>query len=205
MVDLKVNKSGVFVKKIIPGKRNNTYYIELSNNDNYVVNEEMVVKYRLVQGHELTFDEIDAIDCEKDYYDAYNKALKYATTYVKTSKEVKAYLANKGYGLNICENVVYELLQNNILNDEEYKNIYVCKLISDGFGSLMITHKLFEKGLDTDFEIDYDLYYKSMNHLINVKLKTLKDNKKVRIMRYLIQRGYKTEEINHCLKGVNLE
>ena len=69
----------------------------------------------------------------------------------------------------------------------------------------MISYKLREKKLEDDFIVDEEMYNNALSKIINLKLKSLKDNKKERLYKYLMQRGYTKDDILNALKGVSFE
>ncbi len=185
--------------------KNCMFKVVLNDSEELILNETAVVKFRLLKGKELTELEYSKILDSKTFYDAYEKALKYCNTYFKCSYEIYLYLIKKGYSDSISSDVCELLIKNLVLDDLKYKELYVSKLIRDGFGRNMISYKLREKKLSNDFVLDEEMYYDSMNKIMNLKLKTLKDNKRERLYKYLIQRGYTTSDINIALEGVSFE
>ncbi len=185
--------------------KNDLFRVVLNDMEELILNESQIVKYRLLKGKELTEEEYKEVVETKSFYEAYEKALKYANTYFKCSYEIYLYLTKKGYNERISKDVCELLIKNLVLDDFKYKELYVSKLIRDGFGRNMISYKLREKKLSCDYELDIELYYDSMNKIVNSKLKTLKDNKRERLYKYLIQRGYSQSDVSEALKGVSFE
>lgn len=181
------------------------YEVIFSNGDTILVNEDMVVSHRLVKGKEIDFETYDQIRDDIIFYEAYTKAYSYALAYQKSSKQIYEYLLKKEYSKDISRRVVDELNKNKITDDDSIKNQYVSKLVREGHGRLAISYKLKEKGFSSDFEVDEDEYQEALDKLISSKIKTLKDKKKERLMRYLSSRGYSFEEINRALRGINFD
>lgn len=186
-------------------RKGSKYSVVLSNGDTLTVSEDMVVEYRLVKGKEIDNETYDVMSNEIIFYEALEKARAYAISFIKTSKQVYDYLIKKGYDDKISERCVNNLLEARVIDDEAIKNSYVSELTRAGNGRLMIKSKLYEKGLDTSFEVNEEEYYAAMQHLITVKLKSLKDNKEIRLKRYLASRGYTIDEICKGLRGISFE
>ena len=185
--------------------KNGNFRVILSSGEELILNEDEVVKYRLVKGKELSFETLDEVK-EKIYlYEAYQKALRYITTYYKCTSEVYDYLIKKNYSKDIASEVCDMLKNNGLLNDDMYLEAYVSKLIGDGNGRLMISYKVKEKKLLGEYVIDEEMYFNTLSKLITSKLRVLKDKKKERLYRYLSSKGYTTDDISRALKGVNLE
>lgn len=181
------------------------YEVILSNSNKYIVDEEIVVRFRLVKGKELDDSTILELDKTMSYVECYKKAASYSLKYFKPSKEIVDYLIRKGYDASVARDVVKELKDKKVINDNDYKNEYLSHLVREGNGRLLISHKMKEKGFDSDYEINEEDYYNALDKLIKNKLKGLKDNKEIRIKRYLSQRGYTISEINEGLRGVSFE
>ncbi len=197
-------EADIRVVRLTPLK-NGMFEVCFDNDERLILNEDEVVSFRLVKGKGITYASYDAIIDKMNFYEAYDKALKYALSYFKSSYEIYQYLQKKGYNNNVAHEVTQSLIDNKIINDNEYLKIYVEKLIRDGNGRLMISYKLKEKKLNGDYTLDEELYFNTLNILITKKLKTLKDKKKERLYRYLASKGYTTDDINHALKGVSFE
>lgn len=181
------------------------FKVLLNDEIELILNESSIVKYRLLKGKELSEEEYCDIISTKQFFEAYSKALKYANSYFKPSYEIYLYLIKKGYDDTISKNVCELLIKNHILDDLKFKELYVSKLIRDGYGKNMISYKLREKKLEDDFLVDEEMYNNALSKIINLKLKSLKDNKKERLYKYLIQRGYTKDDILNALKGVSFE
>jgi len=198
------NEADLKVLSLTPLKNGN-FKVILSDGEELILNEDEVVKYRLVKGKELSYETLDEVKDKIYLYEAYQKAQKYVTTYFKCTSEVYDYLLKKEYSKDIAAEVCDMLKNSGLLNDSAYLEAYVSKLVRDGNGRLMISYKVKEKKLLGDYVIDEEMYFNTLNRLITSKLKGLKDKKKERLYRYLSQKGYTTEDISHALKGVSLE
>lgn len=193
------------IKVISLIKKNNNYKITFSNDLELILNEEVVLKYRLVKNKELEDDIIDNIIEDNRYYEAYTKALKYLSTYIKSSKQIYEYLIKKEYSSEISNEVINNLKDNGFIKDDDIKNNYVSELVRDGYGRLMIISKLKQKGLSTDIIINDIEYEEALERIALKKLKTLKDDKENRLKRYLLGRGYTLSEILRAIRGFNFE
>ena len=57
--------------------KKNKYEVTFSNDEKIVCNEDMIVKFRLVKGKELSLDTYKNIRISASYFDFYDKALSY--------------------------------------------------------------------------------------------------------------------------------
>ena len=66
--------------------KNNKYKVSFDLADDVLVNEDELVKYRLVKGKELDNETYNLIIRDNILYEAYNKALVYSSNYIKCLK-----------------------------------------------------------------------------------------------------------------------
>ena len=119
----------------------------------------------------------------------------------------------RSYGLSESDSneILVELIQSNFLNEERFVEAYVKgkfkikswgkQKISQGLKLAGINKKLISLSIQ---EIKFEDYIKTIQRLAEKKLKTLKDGtdfeKKIKVQRYLLSKGYKYDEISEALK-----
>ncbi len=188
-------------------KESSSSYIVIIDNKKYILDEEVVLKYRLFPNNEISDDIIDCLIDYNSYMEYYNKALNYSIKYAKPSKRIIDYLLDKGCNQENALKIVEELMNKKILNDNILCKNQINYLITNYNGILMIKKKLYEKGfskevIDKEMEkLDYDLYYEYLNKCY-IKNKD-KYNKydsnisKIKLKGYLLQRGYIISDLNN--------
>ena len=113
---------------------------------------ETVVKSRLKVGQMITQEKLAEIQMESEKSTAFDKALTHLSATRKTEKEIRAFLAKKGYLPAVADYVVEKLRLYNILNDGEYAEAYV-ESAAKRKGGRLIKMELRAKGV-SDAEID---------------------------------------------------
>ena len=113
---------------------------------------ETVVKNRLKVGRIITENELAEIQLESEKNTAFDKALTHLSATRKTEKQIRAYLAEKGYLPTVAEYVLEKLRSYNFVNDEEYAEAYV-EHAAKRKGGRMIRMELRGKGV-ADEDID---------------------------------------------------
>ena len=113
---------------------------------------ETVVKNRLKVGCIVTENELAEIQLESEKNTAFDKALTHLSAMRKTEKQIRAYLAEKGYLPTVAEYVLEKLRSYNFVNDEEYAEAYV-EHAAKRKGGRMIRMELRGKGV-ADEDID---------------------------------------------------
>jgi regulatory protein len=119
----------------------------------------------------------------------------------------------RSYGLSESDSneILVELIQSNFLNEERFVEAYVKgkfkikswgkQKISQGLKLAGINQKLISLSIQ---EIKFEDYIKTIQRLAEKKMKTLKEGtdfeKKIKVQRYLLSKGYKYDEISEALK-----
>lgn len=113
---------------------------------------EATVKNRLKVGQVITEERLAEIQLESEKDMAFDKALTHLSATRKTEKQIRSYLAGKGYLPAVVDHVVEKLYGYNFLNDGEYAEAYVESAVKRKGGRL-IRMELKGKGV-SDEEID---------------------------------------------------
>ena len=113
---------------------------------------EATVKNRLKVGQVVSEEFLSEIQLESEKNTAFDKALTHLSATRKTEKQIRTYLAGKGYLPAVVEHVVEKLRGYNFLNDGEYAEAYVESAASRK-GERLIRMELKGKGV-SDEEID---------------------------------------------------
>ncbi len=193
----------MIVKKLV--KKNNIYYVSIDDKV-YPMDEEVIVKYRLVQGKEISENILEEALQKNDIASFYNKALNYAIQYGKSQQEVYDYLFAKGLKSKEITEIIKELNRVKVLDDERLISSMTDSLVRKCNGKLLIERKLKEHKFSPDLitkaleEMDKQLYLEALNRLYDKIKDKYKDEpyvKKMKIKRYLLTRGYTYEDIGH--------
>ena len=66
----------------------NGKYKVVIDNENYVIYEDVILKYKLLTKNEITSDELSKYLKDNIYYEAYYKAMNYIKMKLRTEKEI---------------------------------------------------------------------------------------------------------------------
>lgn len=113
---------------------------------------EATVKNRLKVGQIVTEEKLAEIQLESEKDTAFDKALTHLSATRKTEKQIRTYLAGKGYLPVVVDYVVEKLRCYDFLNDGEYADAYV-ESVSARKGGRLIRMELKGKGV-SDEEIE---------------------------------------------------
>ena len=188
-------------------KKDKKGYLVTIDNKEYLFDEEIVVKYRLVKGKELEDNLIDEIIHNNNLMIYYKKALNYCLKYNKNSAAIYDYL-NK-YDLNNSEiaEIIDSLNKIKVLDDKKLILNTLDTLVRKGNGKLLIINKLYNLKYNDELidyaisKINYDDYFKALKKLYDkalIKYQNENDSyiKNIKIKKYLYQRGYSLDDID---------
>lgn len=113
---------------------------------------ETTVKYRLKVGACITPERLSEIQLESEKATALDKALTHVSATRKTEKQIKEFLAGKGYLPAVTDYVLEKMRGYNFVNDSEYAEAYV-EFAGAKKGGRLIKMELRAKGVSEE-EID---------------------------------------------------
>lgn len=186
--------------------KKNSYNIYLSNGEVITLNERVITKNELLLKKEINSELYDKLKYENNIYDAIDKAIKYISVRLRSTKEIKDYLIKKGYSLDVVETTIKELLNNKYLNDDIFTKAYIKdKLTFTSKGDYKIKMELVQLGIDNNIiesniaMIDEDMLINRIKKSIEKDIKTNKKYKgivlKNKIYNHLITQGYSKEKV----------
>lgn len=203
------------IVRIRKGKRN-FYEIELSNNETIRVSEDLLVRFRLLKGRELTKEEVAEIKKSGGFDVGLQLALNYVSFQLRTEKEVGKMLKEKEISASDSKLVIAHLRKLNVLDDKSYSESYLRTQIrlSDK-GPSVLAQQLREKGVKEEV-IQESLPLYTMDQQIEVAthaadkvLRRLqsKSHKEMlqKLKLHLMQKGFSQEIIQQVLTELSLE
>ena len=199
------------VNDLQKGKKNR--YIVTLNENEYDVNENLILNYHLIKGYVIEDDKVlDDIISDISYYDFYDIALTYLERNIKSSGEIKNYLKKKGASDEISSKIVSALISHKLLDDKKYFELYVSHYIRIGYGPIYIINKAKQSDIPQNIIEEFDF----INYKDDIKASCLKQSQKkiklikesdayqkiMKLKRYLISRGYDYNMINEVIKEI---
>lgn len=197
------------VNDLKKGKKNR-YFVTL-NDKEYDVNENLILNYHLIKGYVIDDDKVlENIISDISYYDFYDIALTYLERNFKSSGEIKNYLKKKGASDEVSARIVSTLISLKLLDDKKYFELYVCHYIRLGYGPIYIVNKAKQSGILKNVidEFDFTNYEEEIKASClkqsQKKIKLIKESdsyqRKMKLNRYLLSRGYDYDMINEAIK-----
>ena len=190
-------------------KKSNGLYKVYIDDDNYLISEEVIIKYKLLYKKEISLEELEIILNETNYYDIYNKCIKYISYRIRSKYEIRNYLNKFKLDYSTIENIIEKLEDNNLINDEIFVKAFVNdKIIFTTSGPYKIKLELLKHNIDKYLidkyldNIDKDLIYNKISKIVEKNLKNKKYPKSVlknKIYKTLVNNGYYNEDIMYIL------
>ena len=187
------------------------YILELDNNEKIKTFDEVILNNNLLFNKEIDSELVNKINKDNNYYEVYNKVLKFISTKMRSEVEINKYL-DKLEVINKQE-IIDKLKNINLINDIAYLKAYVYdKFNLTLIGPYKMKKELLECNLDEqsineELEKYKDQIPDRINKLINKKLKTNKKSIymfKQKVINELIDLGYEKETILEELNKFNL-
>lgn len=169
---------------------------------------DLVYKNSLKVGDEVDTVFLENLLAEKEYLEALSKATDYVSKYLKTKKQVKTYLLNKGYNDKIIYQVIDKLVEYNFINDKEYAKRYI-EGNCNKQGANLLKYNLMMKGLKKEdilsiydeSEIDSKQIAKDIAQK-KIKNRELTKENLSKVYRYIISKGFSYEDANFAINSI---
>ena len=194
--------------------KNNEYKI-ITNEEEYNLYDDIIIKYELLLKKEISKNELENILKENNMLKAYYSALKYISTKLRTEKEVGDFLKKKEFNTSDIKYVLNRLNKENYLNHEMYIEAYIHDMLNLYLiGEQKILNDLIKLGFKENevipylAKVDKNIYLNKIDKYINKKLKSNKKSAKefkLKVLNELINKGFNKEDILSILDNVNIE
>ncbi|NLC17313.1 MAG: hypothetical protein GX756_05480 [Clostridiales bacterium] len=183
----------------ITPQKNNKSRVNIYIDGEFACGMESIIalENRLKVGTQISLEELRELSRQSDIESAFTKAVKLLSRALKTQQELKNYLTNKGYSLDVIDIVIDKLKSYNYINDTEYATAYINeKKIKNGKKKMYIelrqkgvSDKILEKVLKT---ITKEQEIQTIKRLTEkyIKGKTLDIKLKKNLANYLYSRGF---------------
>lgn len=190
----------------VQSKDKNRVNLYLDNKFFCGLDMETAVKNKLKQGVIITEEKLEEIQLESEKQLAYTKALKLVSVRYKTQKEVEKYLYEKGYLPAVVYYVISKLLEYHYIDDERFVDSFIASHKSRD-GKLKIKQNLLQRGVKESIIVDAleseDFEQSDQILALAEKYMKSKENTKenyIKLLKYLINKGFEYEEIKSALK-----
>lgn len=205
------------IKKITAQKNNkdrfNIFFDDgASGQYAFSVSEDIFIKHDLRKGKELSEIELTEIFYHEEIQKSYNQAIQFLSFRMRSMKEVRDYLRDKGIDEGVSEEVIRRLQERKYINDEEFADAFVkTQINTTDKGPIILKEALRKKGItDIIIEEKLDKHYLQEIQLEKAialcekqkrKGKTLSYVQlKINLQQMLVRKGYKKEIIHKAIE-----
>lgn len=134
------------ITKVQAQKAKNRFNIYINDEYAFPVDDDLLVRYRLIKGKELTKEDIEELREKGELSKGYQAALHYLNFKMRSEKEIVDYLKKKEY--QTIDPIIDKLKTNRLINDEEYAKSFVrTNSLLKLEGPKKIERTLYTKGL----------------------------------------------------------
>lgn len=187
-------------------KQNTKYKIVLENDEELTIYDDVIIKTNLLYKKEISEELKEQLIKENEYYEIYNKVLKYIKTKLRSKNEVKIYMKKQNIKEETQEKIIKKLEQTKIIDDKIYTKAYIHdKITFTNDGPYKIKKELEKQNIENDLideeinKIDKEELNKKLQKLV---IKKINNNQKYsetilkqKLVFYFTNLGYDKEEI----------
>lgn len=152
------------------------------DSDEIILYEDVIIKNDFLLRKNVDTFLLDKVLNENILYEAYDLALGYIETRLRTEKEIIKYLEKKGYNTNTISDVLNRLKSNNLINEVKYVEAYTNdKIILSSYGPFKIKRDLSDLGISIEVienylnTIDDEVWSNKLDKIIDKKVKSMKN------------------------------
>lgn len=204
-------------------KRPDRYSIYVDDEFLLGVNEEIIIKFMLFKGQDLTEEELEEIQSAENNHKVFLKGLNYLSYGMRSVSDMRKYLLKhkedyqvKGSVDKVIDWAIERLLSLGYLNDQNYAEAYVRSAASiNSKGPSVIHRDLIGKGVHPDTIMSAMDEYSSLEQIENIEKLAAKFTRtktkyppkmlKQKLYTYLLQKGYEGDMINDHLRTIEFE
>ena len=201
------------ILKYKKGKKNE--YKIITDEEEYTLYDDMIIKYELLLKKEINKKEWESILKENQLLKAYYEGLKAINTKLRTEKELRTILRKKGFSEKEINYAIERLAKDGYLNHLMYIEAFIHDAINlNTVGKRKIHQDLQNLGftskeIDSELnKIDDSIYEEKIAKYINKKLKGNKKSANEfmrKITLDLINKGFEKENITSYLNTLEIE
>lgn len=221
LIILLVKELKMIISKISKQKKNQHRYnifTKKNGEDVYLfsVHEDLLIRFNLRKGLELTEEEIKNIQEQEAIYKYYTQAINYLSYRMRSIEEVKRYLKEKEATEEEITYIIEKLLNEKLLDDLEFSLAYVRTKINTSInGPAKIRNELIQKGVAESIieealhiftdELQIEKLVKFIEKKSGQSRRKSYKEETMLLKRSLLQKGYSQEIIETAFQQAHFE
>jgi regulatory protein len=165
---------------------------------------EVAIKYHLKSGMSIDKAELDKIQLDTEKQEALDRAMTHLSATPKTQKQMRDFLAKKGYTDAVCDYVIERLKYYNFLDDAAYCRAYVNSV--HGKGKKALEADLIKRGADRNaIQEVLDETEEDDNEALDVLTKYMRGKQETKenyykAFKYLLSKGFSYDTAKRAIE-----
>lgn len=198
--------------KIVKYKKNSKgrYIVSVDDGREFLLYEDVILKFNLLLTKEIDDNLLNDINKMNNEYEVYYAALNTIKNRIKSIYELRKYLENKGYDLELIDKILLKLIDQKYLDDRIYARSYINnQIVTTSHGPIRIKNDLLNKKVESniiDDELtvfDVELQIEKIDKIIKKIIKSNKSNGglvlKQKVINELKNKGYEFSIISNII------
>lgn len=168
---------------------------------------ELAMLNHLKNDVEISDEQLEQLVFENEKTQALNKAVTLLGKNLKTRRQMRTYLNDKGYSKTIVDYVLEKLSEYNYINDINYAKIYI-RSVKNKYGKVKIIANLRQKGVsDKDIDEVMQEFESDTDSIMALAQKYMKNKEVnqdniVKLYRHLLSKGFGYDEVNSVVREI---
>lgn len=196
------------------------YRVRCDNGESVILSEDLLIRFGLAAGDELTEGQIQNMRDSSEADDAKQKAYHYISYRPRSEHEISQYLRRKGFSRERAHRTIEDFRSLGLVDDESFAAMIVRDAVARGkSGPAAVRKKLLEKRIarqtidtliaehftDDLLESKAIALLKKRVERTRARLKGLDPSKRrARLYQYLCQRGFSSQTAKHALNSIEV-
>lgn len=192
------------------------YLLQLSNGEEIMVHEDILVRYRLLSGKEIEPQLLTTLEYEGEVQQGYIKAINYISYRPRSTFEVKQYLLRKQVAEQSIADILNRLTEQRYLDDAQFAQKWIeNRQLLKPKGKYALQAELKEKGIAADIiqdalsTLDMDRQMEQAEETARKKMRQIRDKEwkdaRLKLMRFLSYKGYEMDIIHQVIAKLESE
>lgn len=199
-------------------KKGNNVLVLFDDNSSLLLNYNVFIDSMLRRNDEVNQKFVEVLSNKNELYKIKHSALNFLGRRSHSKKELYQKLSKKGFEKKLCQTVLEELNEVNLINDGDFAEKYAEEKIKRGRSGInKIKSELIKKGINKSIIEKIELKYKTNDEIIDnifrialrkfellKKKETDKRKLKIRLYSHLLGKGFTSEQVSAALNKIDL-
>ena len=193
-----------------------TYRIDFEDAQSIITYDKVILENNILLKKEIDDDTYIKMQQKNDYYDVYNKVVKYIIIKLRSEKEIRAYIKKYTEDKNMIDKIIEQLIKEGLINDDRYIKAFIeDKVNLTNWGPNKIERELLNMNMDGSIvkqvlsSYDNKIFEDKIQKIISKKEKASKKDSlsllKQKIERELLSLGYSKEFIKENIENISID